>query len=207
MLITVGASTGVWGQTTQVYSLTSKIPDSTLTVTVNPTSLQPGNLFTEMPTLAAKGEGGAGDITYSWSPTSGLSDPNIAAPVLTYDLSQTILAYTVTVTDALGCTESAEITIDYSVSRESETILPVSMTIAPNPSNGLFHLSLEGNPLPGEMSMTILDPLGRIVHSQDLGRFNGRFEQDMDLSHLENGLYFIGIASNGKTAVAKIILQ
>ena len=46
----------------------------------------------------------SGGTSYSWSPAAGLSDPNIADPVAT--VSATTI-YTVTVTDAAGCTGSA----------------------------------------------------------------------------------------------------
>ncbi|MEY5048582.1 MAG: hypothetical protein RLZZ175_1941 [Bacteroidota bacterium] len=48
--------------------------------------------------------GGGAGTTYSWSPTTNLSDPNIANPVANPPVNTT---YTVTVTDINGCTNSA----------------------------------------------------------------------------------------------------
>ncbi len=49
-----------------------------------------------------------GGTQYSWSPATGLSDPNIADPIATtFDP----ITYTVTVTDAIGCTGTASLTI------------------------------------------------------------------------------------------------
>ncbi len=52
--------------------------------------------------------GGAGNYSYSWSPTTGLSNPNIANPVAR---PQSTTTYTLTVTDANGCTDTDDISI------------------------------------------------------------------------------------------------
>ncbi len=54
---------------------------------------------------------GSGGTTYSWSPATGLSDPNIANPVATPALTTT---YTLTVTDANGCqgTDDIQVTVN-----------------------------------------------------------------------------------------------
>ncbi len=50
----------------------------------------------------------AGGITYNWSPTFGLSNPNIANPIVTPVATTT---YTVTITTAQGCTDTDQVTI------------------------------------------------------------------------------------------------
>ncbi len=45
----------------------------------------------------------SGGISYSWSPTTGLNNPNIANPIATPSVTTT---YTCTVTNALGCTDT-----------------------------------------------------------------------------------------------------
>lgn len=51
----------------------------------------------EQVTLSGSGAGGQGPYTYAWTPTTGLSDPNVANPLCTVN-STTV--YTLTVTDA-----------------------------------------------------------------------------------------------------------
>ena len=52
---------------------------------------------------------GLGTLTYSWSPTAGLSNPNIANPVVTATTNQT---YTLTVTSSPdGCTASDQVNV------------------------------------------------------------------------------------------------
>lgn len=49
------------------------------------------------------------NVTYSWSPSTGLSNPNIANPVAS---PSSKINYTVTVTNANGCSASASIEVD-----------------------------------------------------------------------------------------------
>ncbi len=50
-----------------------------------------------------------GGVSYAWSPTTGLSNPNIANPVAS---PTTITTYSVTVTNATGCTAVDEVIVD-----------------------------------------------------------------------------------------------
>jgi len=52
--------------------------------------------------------GASGAATYSWVPTTGLSNAGVAAPVLT---ASTTTTFTVTGTDAFGCTDTDQMTI------------------------------------------------------------------------------------------------
>jgi len=65
---------------------------------------------------------GATTYNYSWSPTIGLSNPNIANPVAS-PTSSTL--YTVTATDTNGCTGTAQISL-------LVTNLPVTVTASPD---------------------------------------------------------------------------
>jgi len=51
----------------------------------------------------------SGGVTYSWSPVTGLSDPNISNPIVTINTSQT---YTVTVSDGGSCTGTDMVNIN-----------------------------------------------------------------------------------------------
>ncbi|MCB0516581.1 MAG: gliding motility-associated C-terminal domain-containing protein, partial [Bacteroidetes bacterium] len=62
----------------------------------------------------------SGGLTYSWSPVTGLNNPNIANPVINTISATT--TYTVTISDGSGCTDTDQVTIfiqyppEYSVS-------------------------------------------------------------------------------------------
>jgi gliding motility-associated-like protein len=80
-----------------------------ITVTVNPLPIADAS-----PNLTAcPGDlvqlDATGGVSYSWDPTTDLSDPNIADPIFTANGPQN---FTVTVTDANGCVSTASINID-----------------------------------------------------------------------------------------------
>jgi hypothetical protein len=77
-------------------------PDE-LQVEINADGLNNGNYQ-----LNAIVEGGTPDYTYNWTPATGLSNPNIANPVLSP--GNTIIKYLVEVTDYKGCSVHAEYT-------------------------------------------------------------------------------------------------
>lgn len=80
----------------------------TVTITVNPLpSADAGSdtLICNSDTVQLFASGG---VSYSWSPTTGLSNPNIANPLAFPSVTTT---YTVTVTDNNGCTDTDFITI------------------------------------------------------------------------------------------------
>jgi len=58
--------------------------------------------------LSGNASGGQPDYTYSWSPATGLNNPNIAQPIASP--GQTTL-YTLNVSDQNGCVETADVTV------------------------------------------------------------------------------------------------
>ena len=67
--------------------------------------------------------------TYSWSPSTGLSDPSISNPTASPNVSTT---YTVTVTSAQGCIQ--EETVQVNVAGVGATVTGVDTTICPGES-------------------------------------------------------------------------
>jgi PKD repeat protein len=59
-------------------------------------------------TLSGSANGGNAPYIYSWTPATGLSNPNIANPICTVDISTT---YTLTVTDASNNTDTDQVTV------------------------------------------------------------------------------------------------
>lgn len=76
----------------------------------------------------------SGGVSYSWLPTTGLSDPNIADPTANPGSTTT---YTVFVTDANGCTDSDEVTISVNPIPSS----PVAGSNSPVPLDGTLELT------------------------------------------------------------------
>src|SRR5690606_27298705 len=62
-----------------------------------------------MPVLLAGSGSGTGDLQYTWFPTEGLSDPHAAQPLLLAPATTT--TYTLSVTDANGCSTNSHVTV------------------------------------------------------------------------------------------------
>lgn len=114
--------TGRTGTYTVTVSLNGCSTTASTSVTVN--TLPVANVSPQNPILCA-GESvqltASGGTTYSWSPSAGLSNPNIANPVATPTAST---IYTVTVTNAAGCSATASVTVNVRAA--------VTLTVSPN---------------------------------------------------------------------------
>ncbi|MBS1775909.1 MAG: T9SS type A sorting domain-containing protein, partial [Bacteroidetes bacterium] len=54
---------------------------------------------------------------------------------------------------------------------------------------------------------TITNIAGMVVKRVPLGRVNGLFTQQIDVSVLANGLYFVTLHANGQQQVQKLVVQ
>lgn len=75
------------------------------------------------------------------------------------------------------------------------------ITIFPNPSNGVFKISL--NEITNG-TIVVTDINGRTVYQSD---FKNQSEFDMNLQHQSKGVYIVKVVSGNKNEVKKIIIQ
>jgi len=138
-------------------------------------------------------EGGAGEYTYEWS--NGSTDEDLI------DLEEG--SYAVTVTDANGCTATAE---GFEITSISELSNGTTVSIYPNPTNAEFRLNLAG--LNGEkVSYTIVDGQGRRVVAKELGNSNGSRSELVDVRTLSAGVYFLNVVAGEASTSIKLIKQ
>jgi len=95
-------------------------------VTVN--TLPTANAGTDISTCSGSDTtlSASGGVSYSWSPTTGLSNPNIANPVAS---PTSTITYTVTVTDGNGCTDTDAITVTITSSVLVQPLPSVTVTV------------------------------------------------------------------------------
>ena len=102
-------------------------PEFTLELTANSTSLCEGDAVV----LEANTKNAVGDCSYSWTPTTGLDNPNSATPTFTsYDIDQAseVVRFTCTATDSEG--KEINATIDITINDVPEFVdLPGMITI------------------------------------------------------------------------------
>jgi gliding motility-associated-like protein len=78
-----------------------------------------------------------GGTSYSWSPATGLNNPNIAGPVAMLDGNPPVIKYTVTVRDQAGCSDTASITINI-FKTGPDIFVPTGFTPNGNGRNDVF---------------------------------------------------------------------
>ena len=109
--------------------------------------------------------------------------------------------YYIHVTDGTGCVtyDSIYVNCVYSV-MEYENIS--NIIVAPNPSNGVFTLTLQNTP-DKNFEIEIFNSLGQSINKDVLNTQT----KTIDISHYPNGFYFLKISSEGKYLFKKIIKE
>lgn len=77
-----------------------------------------------------------------------------------------------------------------------------SLTIAPNPSNGIFNIKLDKTNVNG-FSAIVRDVMGRIIYAEE----TASNETQVDISSQDAGVYFVSVDANNITSTQKVILK
>lgn len=142
----------------------------------------------------------SGGETYSWSPTTGLSDPTSA----TTDANPTeTTTYTVTVTRADGCEGTAEVTVTVDghigIDETEETVF----NIHPNPSSGMIYISGSAVTYPYTIELFTVD--GKRVYLEELQE--DKEVNTLDISGFARGIYYLKLSNSDFEYQEKLILQ
>jgi len=89
-----------------------------------------------------------------------------------------------------------------------EEISPVisSLTVSPNPSNGLFSVSYNLTKAQN-VNLSVIDAFGRIIYNKEfVSQQTGVSKQLLDLEYLADGIYSLRIFTNDGIAVKKIVI-
>lgn len=134
--------------------------------------------------------------SYAWSDGSTNQTLNLVGSTLglgTYN-------YNVTVTDSVGCTASGSMQLIIDECAGLEELSELGVSIYPNPSNGIFNYNLDKFE---NAHFTILDVTGKVVSEIDAENQIG----EIDLTHVENGVYIIKVNINEQTHSSRLIKQ
>ncbi|MES2555365.1 MAG: T9SS type A sorting domain-containing protein [Bacteroidota bacterium] len=140
-------------------------------------------------------DAGAGFSSYDWSTSA-----------VTQTISVSVSGeYSVTVTNAFGCEDSDTIQVEFTNS-VVDLGNGTSLVLYPNPNNGLFNVQIE-NLVTNDLLMEIVDQTGRTIQTQLVAAVNGSHTQAFDVSQLQTGVYTVRLTSNGKTSLARFVLN
>jgi Secretion system C-terminal sorting domain len=115
--------------------------------------------------------------------------------------------YYVDVTASNGCmaTDTIIIEVVYDVGVDDGRGEKPSVSVFPNPNNGLFKLSIEG--LQGDVNMEIVGAKGEIVSSQILYGVSDGYVNEFDLTQLAKGVYYLKFSNKETVRIEKLIIQ
>lgn len=96
-------------------------------------------------------------------------------------------AYTLTVQDDNGCTDSATVVINVIGTVEPATAW--GLTISPNPGTGLFRIAMSHAPT--ALRAEVFDAAGRMIRTLDFAGAGGEFSATLDLQDAPQGVYIL----------------
>ena len=145
--------------------------------------------------IAVKTSIGKAPFTYKWS-NNAITD-SIAG--------LTVGEYTVSITDANGCTDVQTFKVDF-VSATFEAGSAISkVTLRPNPTSDNAVLDVELNKIT-DARVQIINLVGQVL-SEQISRQTDKAQFELDLSSHPAGIYLIRITADNKTHVARLVKQ
>ena len=96
-------------------------------------------------------------------------------------------------------------TKDATVGVEEIKMHDISLSVFPNPNNGIFTIKMSSESQQ-RMSISIFNNLGSLVASEQI-EINGTISKNINLSHLSKGVYFIQMQTTNDVVVRKVIIQ
>jgi len=81
----------------------------------------------------------------------------------------------------------------------------VSLMIIPNPNKGIFKLEISSS-TEAIYSLSIVNIAGAAVYSENNLKINKLFIKELDLNHLEQGVYYIYLENNNSRIVKKLVV-
>lgn len=89
-------------------------------------------------------------------------------------------------------------------SMAATTDLEGTVSIKPNPNQGLFQFSFVSTE-PVDLRVDVVNTLGQSSFTQTLRGFEGTYVKEMDLTRMSEGIYYLKITRGDKTSVHKIV--
>ncbi|HNL07701.1 MAG TPA: T9SS type A sorting domain-containing protein, partial [Chitinophagales bacterium] len=131
--------------------------------------------------------------TYAWSPSTGLNNANINAPVATPTNSTT---YTVVATASNGCTASTQVTVEVIACAVGmdDIVATDFVSLYPNPATDGVTIWVEA-PTSTTATLQLFDVTGKLVFQN---KINTNTTQYIAVDQLPKGVYYAQILTTDK---------
>ncbi len=148
-------------------------------------------------TVSASASAGTPPYSYTWSNAATGNFQNGLAPG----------TYTVTITDANGCEDTASATVDaggFAVSTENIASLG-SLSIAPNPTKGNTVLNVNFTETV-DLNIRLTNTVGQVISVQEFVNTSAE-TVDFNLNELPSGVYFLSLQVGNEIHTERLIKQ
>lgn len=155
--------------------------------------VQPSGEFFDDATAYVAARNGLAPYTYQWS---------------TGDTTQTVdglsadETYGVTVTDAVGCSQAAEVEVDF-LSDVRDPELLAQLSVFPNPTAEEINLWLDLD-APADVRLELFDVTGKLLEARDFSATT-RLTTELNLRSRPSGPYFLRVTADERTATVRLI--
>ncbi len=139
-----------------------------------------------------------------WEFGDGTPNGTNALEAHTYTMNQ---SYTVTLTLTNGCgSVDSTFTVNVMGIGLDETEIGQTLSIFPNPTDGKFNVAFEVTDNQ-DITIRVMDAIGRAVLVKDLGNVNGAQNVSLDLSNNASGIYMVQIVTDEGTITKRLTLR
>lgn len=143
---------------------------------------------------------GYGQYVYLWTPADGLDDPTLANPSATPGTTTT---YLLTVTDALNCTASDEVTVSVDASGVENFPSGLKVICYPNPVED--HLRIEMGGITSDLVIRLVSPLGKELVVKVSRTSGPSAVERIPMRDLPAGVYYLQVISDETTIFHPIL--
>lgn len=142
-------------------------------------------------------------LTYSWQPTTGLNNPNIAKPTASPANTTT---YTVNVFNSFGCSRSSQMTLTVTPIRLGGDKEELLFGAYPNPMQDELTV-VSNSVLNGRVELLMINELGQEVWKETRLLQQETLQQNVQTSTFSKGIYTLIIRGEGVENTFKIIKE